>query len=256
MLLSEITWLKAEEYFKNSDIVIIPVGSIECHGKHMPLGTDTLIPDKIIELLRKLDDRFLVIPSIPYGSCESLHLFPGTINLGSELFYNLMKKIIENLRNHGARKFVILNGHGGNVKTLERIGYELDEKGDLMAILNWWLNVWDINPNWKGGHGGAEETAAIMAVNENLIDKKYIELPLEIKDISETIKGSGFNTANYQNVTITIPRLTNHVSDNGWIGPDHPKYATKKWGEEMLNSFTDFMLSFLNEFKKIKLEKK
>ena len=251
MLLSEITWVKAGEYFRKSDIVIIPVGSIECHGKHMPLGTDT---HKIIELVRKRDDRFLIAPTVPYGSCESLYPFPGTVNLGSDLFYELMKKIVENLKRHGARKFVILNGHGGNVKALERIGYELDADGCLMAILNWWLNVWEMNPNWKGGHGGAEETAAIMAVNPELIDKNYIGLPLEMKNVSENIKGSGFNTVQYENITVTVPRLTNHVTDNGWIGPDHPKNATKEWGDEMLNTFADFMVSFINEFEKAQLK--
>ena len=62
MLLSEITWVRAEEYFKHNDMVIIPIGSIECHGKHMPLGTDTLIPDKIIELVRKQNDDILIAP--------------------------------------------------------------------------------------------------------------------------------------------------------------------------------------------------
>lgn len=253
MLLSEITWLKAEEYFKGSDVVIIPVGSIECHGKHLPLGTDTLIPEKIIELVRKRDDRFLIAPPVPYGACESLQSFPGTIDLGNGLFYDLMKRIIENLKSHGARKFVILNGHGGNVKALEKIGYELDSCGCMMAILNWWLNVWEINEKWKGGHGGAQETAAVMAVNPELIDKKYIGLPLEIRDLSENIKGAGFNTVQFRNITLTVPRMIRHITDNGWIGPDHPENATKEWGDEMLNSYADFMVSFLNEFEKVEL---
>ena len=122
MLLSEITWVQAEEYFRHNDMVIIPIGSIECHGKHMPLGTDTLIPDKIIELVRKEKDDVLIAPTVPYGACESLYPFPGTVNLGTDLLYQLMKTIIWNLKRHGARKFVILNGHGGNIKALERIG--------------------------------------------------------------------------------------------------------------------------------------
>ena len=253
MLLSEITWLKAEEYFKKSDMVIIPIGSIECHGKHLPLGTDTLIPDKIIELVRRQNDEILIAPTIPYGACESLYQFPGTINLGTDLLYELVKKIVENFKRHGARKFIILNGHGGNIKSLERIGYELDSDGCLMAILNWWLNVWEMKQEWKGGHGGAEETAGVMAVNPNLIDADYINLPLEVTNLSENIKGSGFNTVEYNNITVTVPRLTNHVTTNGWIGPDHPKYATEEWGTEMLQTFADFMVSFLKEFKTVKL---
>ena len=234
MLLSEITWVKAEEYFRHNDMVIIPIGSIECHGKHMPLGTDTLIPDKIIELVRKQNDDILIAPTMPYGACESLYPFPGTVNLGTDLLYQLMKTIIWNLK-------------------LERIGYELDSEGCMMALLNWWLNVWELNPAWKGGHGGGEETAGVLAVNPDLVDRKYVDDPLVLKDVSPAIKASGFNSAEFRGVNVTIPRLTDHVTDNGWIGPDHPKYATKEWGDEMLQAFADYMVSFLEEFSKVEL---
>lgn len=53
MRLSKITWPTAERYFKENDMVILPIGSTECHGRHMPLGTDTLIPDKILDLIEE-----------------------------------------------------------------------------------------------------------------------------------------------------------------------------------------------------------
>ncbi len=93
-----------------------------------------------------------------------------------------------------------------------------------------------------------------MAVNPELVDGRYIDLPLELKDISENIKSTGFNTVKFSNITLTVPRMISHVTDNGWIGPDHPEHATKEWGDEMLNSFADFMISFLNEFEKVELK--
>ncbi|WP_320130666.1 creatininase family protein [uncultured Sphaerochaeta sp.] len=253
MYLSNVTWPKAEQYFKQSDMVIIPIGSIECHGRHMPLGTDTMIPDKILELVEKQNDHVMIIPTIPYGACESLWPFPGTINLGSDLLYQLVKQIVMNLKRHGARKFLVLNGHGGNIKALERIGLELDSQGCMMALLNWWQNVWEMNPSWKGGHGGGEETAAVLAIDPGLVDKTQIELPLEMKDVSATILASGFNTVKFKDVTLTIPRLTNHITDNGWIGTDHPKYATEAWGTEMLQAMADYIVSFIEEFEKVTL---
>ena len=253
MYLTQMTWPKAEAYFKESDMVIIPIGSTECHGRHMPLGTDTMIPEKILQLVEELSDRIMIAPTIPYGACESLWPFPGTINLGGDLLYQLIKKVIENLRFHGARKFIILNGHGGNVKALERIGYELDSEGCMMVLLNWWQNVWEMNPLWKGGHGGAEETAAVMAIDPELIDREEIDHPLILKDVSEAFKASGFNTVKFKEVTITIPRLTNHVTDNGWIGPDHPKHATAEWGIEMLNTMAAYVVACIEEFEKVEL---
>jgi creatinine amidohydrolase len=251
--LSKVTWPQAEEYFTKSDMVIIPIGSIECHGRHMPLGTDAMIPDKILELVENQNNRIMIVPTIPYGACESLWPFPGTINLGSDLLYQLVKQIVMNLKRHGARKFIVVNGHGGNIKPLERIGYELDSEGCMMALINWWQNVWEMNPSWKGGHGGGEETAAIMAIDPNLIDMSQIDLPLEMKDVSPTLLASGFNTVKFKEVTLTIPRLTNHVTDNGWIGNDHPKFATQAWGTEMLQAMADYIVSFLEEFEKVVL---
>ncbi len=253
MYMAEMTWPKAAAYFKESDMVIIPIGSIECHGRHMPLGTDTMIPDKILELVEQQTDRIMIAPTIPYGACESLWPFPGTVNLGGDLLYQLVKKVVENLRFHGAKKFLILNGHGGNIKALERVGYELDSEGCMMVLLNWWQNVWDMNPLWKGGHGGGEETAAVMAIDPSLIDRDEIDHPLVLKDVSEAFQASGFNTVKFKGVTITIPRLTNHVTDNGWIGPDHPKHATEAWGVEMLNTMATYVVACIEEFEKVVL---
>ena len=89
MRLANITWPKAQKYFKENDMVLLGIGSIECHGRHMPLGTDTLIPNKLLELIEKKSD-VLIAPTLPYGACESLKPYPGTIDLGSELLYQLL----------------------------------------------------------------------------------------------------------------------------------------------------------------------
>ena len=117
MRLANITWPQAEAYFKEHDMVLMGVGSIECHGKHMPLGTDTLIPDHLLEDIEKRTD-VLICPTLPYGATDTLADFPGTINLGTDVLYDVMRSITDSLWQHGARKFVILNGHGGKTRTL------------------------------------------------------------------------------------------------------------------------------------------
>ena len=56
MRLTNLTWPKAQEYFEKNDMVLISIGSIECHGRHMPLGTDTLIPEHLLEKIEKKSD--------------------------------------------------------------------------------------------------------------------------------------------------------------------------------------------------------
>ena len=159
MRLENLTWPKAQEYFEKNDMVLISIGSIECHGRHMPLGTDTLIPNHLLEKIEKKSD-VLIAPTIPYGSSPGLAPYPGSIDIDSEVLYQFCRQIFLSLYRHGARKFVFLNGHGGNIKMIQRLGMEFEDKGCLVAMLNWWLMAWDMNPAWKGGHGGGEETAA------------------------------------------------------------------------------------------------
>ncbi|MBQ1240984.1 MAG: creatininase family protein, partial [Lachnospiraceae bacterium] len=71
MFLAKMNYLEVEEYLKKSDTIVIPVGSLENHGKHMPLGTDTMIPDKIAELLDEKSD-LLIAPTINYGATDDL----------------------------------------------------------------------------------------------------------------------------------------------------------------------------------------
>ena len=253
MRLANITWPQAEAYFKEHDMVLMGVGSIECHGKHMPLGTDTLIPDHLLEDIEKRTD-VLICPTLPYGATDTLADFPGTINLGTDVLYDVMRSITDSLWQHGARKFVILNGHGGNTRTLHRLGMEIQKRGGLMAVLNWWLMAWDMDPAWKGGHGGGEETAAIMGIDPGLIDRTYVEEPLVLKNVSDELVATGFSSVVYKGVSVDIPRVTPTVTDNGWIGPDHPNTATQAWGEKMLQTSADYIVDFLGAFDRVKLD--
>lgn len=252
MRLSNLTWPKAKKYFDENDMVIVAIGSIECHGRHLPLGTDTLIPDKILELIEEKSD-VLIAPTIPYGACQSLEDYPGTINIENEVLYQFLFSVIDNLYRHGARKILILNGHGGNIKVIERIGLSFEKKGAMVVMLNWWLMAWDMNPKWKGGHGGGEETAGVMGVAPSLVDEEEIGGPLELKNISDNLVATGFRTIRFKGVEFEVLRNTPNVTDNGWIGPDHPNTATVEWGKEMLQTTADYIVDLIEELKLVKL---
>ncbi|MEE3487375.1 MAG: creatininase family protein [Bulleidia sp.] len=253
MRLERITYGKVQEYLKHSDMIVIPVGSTENHGKHMPLGTDTLIPNRIIELLEEKND-VLVAPTIPYGATDYLTGFPGTVSIGVDGLTMILNRVTECLRRYGFRKFVILNGHGGNNKSIENAGLNLYKEGCLLADLNWWSMAGELNPAWKGGHGGGEETAAIMGIDPSLVDMDQIHEPMKLKDdISPLMKTTGWSTVDYKGATVIIPREMYHYSDNGWYGKDAPDTASEEWGKEMLQAFADWMDDFLKAFAEVQL---
>ncbi len=252
MRLSNMTWPQAEAYFKANDAVLMGLGSIECHGRHMPLGTDTLIPDQLIGMIEKKSD-IMIAPTIPYGACDSLSDYPGTVNLGAGLLYELLRRVTDELYRHGARRFIILNGHGGNIKTIDQVGDELFRRGAILAELNWWLMAWDLNPAWKGGHGGGEETAAVMGIDPALVKMEESSAPLAFFNLSDELETTGFTSVNYKGVTVNVPRPTPAVTENGWIGPDHPKTASEEWGRSMLRATSDYITEFIGAFQKVKL---
>ena len=251
MKLQLMTWPQVEKYFVDNDTVIIGVGSCENHGTHMPLGTDALVPEKLIELIEEKVD-VLCTPVIPFGSCEYFTEYPGTVSLGDEVLYQVLIKVADGMLNAGARHFVFVNGHGGNIPAIERVCYAISKKGAIGAVLNWWSMAGSFNPDWAGGHGGGEETAAIMYINPDLIDHSAMAEG-DIQDVSEEIKAVTLKNAVFKGITITIPRDSRSICRNGWVGPDDIMKATPEWGEEMLNTVADYMVDFVKEFSKAPL---
>lgn len=257
MFLAHMNYREVEEYLKTSDTIVIPVGSLENHGLHLPLGTDTLIPDKIAQLLDARSD-LLIAPTVNYGATDDLAGFTGTISIGTEGLISLLRAICDQFYRHGFRHFMILNGHGGNTAAIQAVGSHLYRKGAYLAILNWWLMAGQINPEWAGGHGGGEETAGVMAVDPGLIKTEYLNLPEGIRnDLGDALPYDAWTGVRYKGVSVTVPREVKDITDNGWLvhnfKGDVPTRATPEWGREMLEAMADYIADFGREFGKTKL---
>jgi len=252
MYLARMNYREVEDYLKTSDMIIIPVGSLENHGLHMPLGTDFLIPDRIAQLL---DERsgLLIAPTLNYGATDDLTGFAGTVSIGTEGLIALLRTICDQLYGYGFRHFMILNGHGGNTAAIQAVGSHLYRKGAYLAILNWWLMAGQINPEWAGGHGGGEETAAIMAVDPGLIKQEYLTLPEGIRnDLGDELPYGAWTSVAYKGVSVTVPRAVRDITENGWLvhsfKGDVPTRATAEWGSKMLEATADYIADFGEKF--------
>lgn len=255
MYLAKMNYREVEEYLKTSDAILIPVGSLENHGLHLPLGTDFLIPD---EIARLINDRspLLIAPTINYGATDDLAGFAGTVSIGTEGLISLLKSICDQLYRYGFRHFLILNGHGGNAAAIQAVGMHLYRKGAYLANLNWWLMAGQINPAWAGGHGGGEETAGILAVDPGLVKHEYINLPEGIRnDLGDALPYGAWTNVIYKGVSVTVPREIKDITDNGWLvhsfKGDVPTRAAADWGREMLAAVADYIVDFAAEFEKI-----
>src|SRR5437867_4451694 len=117
--MEDMTWVELKDRVAGCKIVIIPVGSTEQHGMHLPVKTDVFIADQIARYAaEKVSEeegvKVTVAPAIPFGTSAEHWKFPATISLKPETQLQLLKEICFSLVRSGFDKIVILNGHGGN----------------------------------------------------------------------------------------------------------------------------------------------
>ncbi|MEM3832677.1 MAG: creatininase family protein [Thermoprotei archaeon] len=224
MLLGKLTWSEVSDIVNNVDFVIVPIGSTEQHGEHLPLDNDAYTALEISKLVTetlKEKLKILIAPPIPYGMSEHHMDFPGTITLKNETLINVIKDICISLSRHGFKKILILNGHGGNTAAIRAAIQELNlEYGLNVYTLNWWDLVSDVIKSIYGTpitHADESETAVAYALNQRVV--------------KELMKGSG----NYGEETAlyTVKRMKKYTS-TGSMG--HPEKALKEHGEIIVNS--------------------
>ena len=194
----------AVEFIKKEPIAMIAIRKCRISRRSSTFGTDYIIPDYIVKELSKRDD-ILALPPIPYGNCQSIKDFPGTINIGTENLIRVLNSITESLLKHGVKKFIFVNGHGGNIAALDQVGLDTYEKGGIVATIDWWNLAKLLSPDYDGGHGDIQETSVAMAVDESSVNLSYCE-PLIINDLSEEIKNKYISLLTYKNGTVKIEK--------------------------------------------------
>ena len=116
MKLAEATWQDVRE-FSRDIVVVVPTGSLEQHGPHLPLFTDTLLVTKVAEAVEsKIPELVLVTPTLWLGASGHHLGFPGSLSASFDAYIGALKSVVRSLLPHGFWKFYVLNGHGGNTE--------------------------------------------------------------------------------------------------------------------------------------------
>jgi creatinine amidohydrolase len=115
---------EVKEKIQNSKIAILPIGAVEAHGPHLPLGTDNYLAERLSERVAAKTGAF-VLPTLPYGQVWSLKNFPGSINISNESLISLLVDIGVSLYEQGFRVFAMINGHLGNAVAMKEAARKL-----------------------------------------------------------------------------------------------------------------------------------
>lgn len=186
--LEELTWTDVESAIDDGTrTAIVPVGSTEQHGPHLPLGTDSYIGEAVAERVAERLGDALVAPCIRPGVSGHHMEFPGTVSIGADLLMDLLDGYAESLERHGFEYVVFLPSHGGNFAPVETAAPEiargresidvitLADIEQYMELMNEGLKEGGIDYQERVIHAGANETSIMLAIHEDLVRKERRE---------------------------------------------------------------------------------
>jgi creatinine amidohydrolase len=232
----EMTWEEVSEALKETDTVILAVGSTEQHGPHLPLGTDAMQANEMAKrTAKKLAEegiKVLVGPTIPFG-CAPYHMgFPGTINLRSTTLHAVIKDVCLSLYQHGFRKFALLLGHGGNYGPMMVAAQDIvDETDAEVIVLNWIKEMMEkyrgiLTSNDAEGHSGEGETSRQLALHPELVQLRrarvlYSKKAEEMESNDHPLLGGG-----------VFPASKSFKVATQWGSVGNPNLAKKETGDK------------------------
>ena len=134
-MLADLTWPEVQELVHQVTVVLLPPGACEQHGPGMTLATDIVLATELCrQVSARLFPRVLVAPPIPWGLSDQHLGFPGTISLHPETFYLVIRDAVTSLLGHGFRRFLLVNGHGGNMAASELICMRLRRETTVEVV--------------------------------------------------------------------------------------------------------------------------
>jgi len=232
-------------------LVIIPVGAIEQHGPHLPVGTDSIKVDYYVAQAAQRLQRYdlLVAPTIWYGHSDHHLDFPGTMSLRGDTLLAVLCDLGDSLVKGGFRRIFILSGHGGNKPIITRAVQELVLRHDDLVVGA--ATAWQIaheamqrelmkyGTHSPTSHAGISETAMMLDLRENLVDKDALD-SLKRKDFSEhkIIRHSSLQKQAF------VMRSKRMKATNG-LG-ESPVNATQELGEKLSKVVIEELVKFFN----------
>ena len=235
--LRDLSWDEVKKLDRANTIVLVPIGSTEQHGYHMPLGTDFIIAETVVRRVIEAigdDIPLLAAPTIPIGQSPEHMEYCGTISLKPATLLALVEDIAGSLAHHGFKKVVFINGHGGNTDILNAFSYDFRYRYNaymyIIDTCSYILGDFEKPVKQESRkdtdfHAGEIETSALMAITPELVkmDKAQPAIPVRYAN-ADKMKFPG---------PVKMGWSSLDVSDSGVSG--EPQYASIEKGKVLLD---------------------
>ena len=249
-MLGELTWPEAEDYLKEVDIAILPVGAIEQHGHHLPLDTDAFDAEYLARQIAKACSRPrpLVLPLVAYGVSYHHDDFRGTISINNDTLSKLVYEIGISVAKNGIKKLIILNGHGGNGPSLNFAAQMINRDARIFVSVDSGetsdVDIYQMVETPNDVHAGEFETSTALATRPHLVkmEKAQASVPaFSSRYLDFTSKRS-----------VSWYAYTERISRTGVMGD--PTKATAEKGRKMWKIMIAHMVAFIEDLKDLSLE--
>jgi creatinine amidohydrolase len=173
----DLNWMQVEEYLSRDDRVALPIGSTEQHG-YLSLETDNILAERVsAEAAEPLG--VLVLPALPYGLTPNFAAYPGSPTLRLETFIAVLRDLLDSLHAQGFRRFLVVNGHGGNLPGNALVREWVAFHPDAKALFHsWWSSprvaaagreagAEPSHANWSENFPGRASTASSFRASPN-----------------------------------------------------------------------------------------
>jgi creatinine amidohydrolase len=219
--LGEMSWPEVDATAAES-VLVIPLGSTEQHGPHLPLSTDTDIAVALAERLASHRSDAIVAPPLAYGSAGEHAGFPGTLSIGRKALELVVVELVRSADDFAA--VVLVSGHGGNAEPLERAVATLRAEG--RRVMAWMPH------DYVDAHAGRSETSLLLELDRDKVQLEFAEPgPIEpLSDLIDLLRARGVRA----------------VSPNGVLGD--PSGATRDEGAALLDKMAAQLSADVGEF--------
>lgn len=266
LILQEMTWTDVRDYLKTSDMVIIPLGSTEQHGPHMPLGTDFY---EALGMCKLISARtgVVVAPVLLSGYSVYHSGFQGSLSLKSETMEQVLFETAEMLIKYGFRRVMFFNYHGGNRIAESKVIHRINHITEAIAV-----SIGSRASFQRGGeriegvdfdqHAGIHETSIMLYLKPELVKMERAEKP----KLTFTPKMQELLKLGQKNPELlvvlgslyAVPSETkkggasHELSSNGIWSTGDPKRATKEFGERIVQRMVNNAVRFIEAWEKAK----
>jgi creatinine amidohydrolase len=251
MQLGERNWREVPDL--TGKVVVLPLGSFEQHGYHLPLLTDSMIGAEAAKRAEaELGDEAVFLPMLWVGASHHHLAFPGTVSASAKVYIRLLVDMVESLISAGFRKIFLLNAHAGNIVPAQSALTEVQirrrkEMPELfLAFVSWFDLAAPALAQIPGlkqdriSHACEWETSAIQAIRPDLVD-------LPAAHGSRMPRHTGYYSFDFREAhRVFVARTMEQGTASGAYG--YPEDATPEKGEAILAAATHEIVAFIREF--------